>query len=147
MEPLERHFGKAEEERKQIEAEGAEMTEKMKDFRDTLYGYYVYINLIWIIICSIAQVYRYNIRFLTAFLGSTDRNNLNFSTEWTINILPASEIDKIVLNPLQDFSQETLEDGSSLQSCKDLEAFLKSQNATYTEGELKKSGSARFSRY
>ena len=86
-------------------------------------------------------------RILTAFLGSMDRNNLNFSTEWTINILPASEIDRIVLNPLQDFSQETLEDGSSLQSCKDLEAYLKSQNATYTEGELKKSGSVRFSRY
>ena len=88
-----------------------------------------------------------NIEFLTAFLGSTDRNNLNFSTEWTINILPASEIDRIVLNPLQDFSQETLEDGSSLQNCKDLEAFLKSQNATYTEGELKNSGSVRFLRY
>ena len=82
---------------------------------------------------------------LTAYLGSTDRNNLNLSTEWTINVLPASEIDKIVLNPLQDFSQETLEDGSSLQNCKDLEAFLKSQNATYTEGELTNSGSARFS--
>ena len=59
---LERHFGKAEEEKKKIEAEAAEMTEKMKDFRDTLYGYYVYINLIWIIICSIAQVYRLHVR-------------------------------------------------------------------------------------
>ena len=50
MNQLERHFGKAEEERKKIEAEGAKMNEKMQDFRDTLYGYYVYINLIWIII-------------------------------------------------------------------------------------------------
>ena len=59
-----------------------------------------------------------------------------FSTEWTINILPASEIDKIVSNPLAIFNNETLPDGSTLNDCTDLEAFLTSQNSTYTEGNL-----------
>ena len=60
-----------------------------------------------------------------------------FSTEWTINILPTSEIDKIVSNPLAIFNNETLPDGSTLNDCTDLEAFLTSQNSTYTEGNLK----------
>ena len=63
-------------------------------------------------------------------------SNSNLSTEWTINILPASEIDKIVSNPLAIFNNETLPDGSTLNDCADLEAFLTSQNSTYTEGKF-----------
>ena len=69
------------------------------------------------------------------FTASTSNSIL--STEWTINILPASEIDKIVSNPLAIFNNETLPDGSTLNDCTDLEAFLTSQNSTYTEGNLK----------
>ena len=68
---------------------------------------------------------------------------MNFSTEWTINILPKSEIDKVVSDPLARFNDQTLQDGSTLRDCKDLETFLKSENATYTEGKLEHMNLAR----
>ena len=43
------------------------------------------------------------------------------------------------------FSSGTSGDGGSLQTCQDLEDLLKSQNSTYTEGELKNSRSMNFS--
>ena len=44
-------------------------------------------------------------------------------------------------------SSGTSGDGGSLQTCQDLEDLLKSQNSTYTEGELKNSRLLKYSRY
>ena len=43
------------------------MTEKMDEFRDPLYGYNIYTNVIWIVICTVAQVYRYCLLFFCIF--------------------------------------------------------------------------------
>ena len=45
----------------QLKRKNQELTDEMDTFRDKLYGYYLYINLVWIIYCTLAQNYRLNL--------------------------------------------------------------------------------------
>ena len=45
----------------QLKRKNRELTDEMDTFRDKLYGYYLYINLVWIIYCTLAQNYRLNL--------------------------------------------------------------------------------------
>ena len=73
-----------------LKCKNEELTEEMNGFRDKLYSYYLYINFMWLIICTLAQ---------------------NFSNDWTLNILSESRID--ILIPLTPECEEFLSSGLS----------------------------------
>ena len=44
----------------ELKRKNQELTDEMDNFRDKLFGYFFYINLVWIICCTLAQNYRLN---------------------------------------------------------------------------------------
>ena len=73
-----------------LKSKNEELTEQMDGFRDKLYSYYLYINFMWLIICTLAQ---------------------NFSNDWTLNILSESRIENLL--PLTSECEEFLNSGKS----------------------------------
>ena len=44
----------------ELKRKNQELTDEMDNFRDKMFGYFLYINLVWIICCTLAQNYRLN---------------------------------------------------------------------------------------
>ena len=49
----------------QLKRKNEELTDEMDNFRDKLYGYFLYMNLVWLIYCTLAQNYISTTRFKT----------------------------------------------------------------------------------